>query len=118
LTILILSKATFARFDRDRGGTIDARELNEAVNSYGYNLTPQTLHTIVKRYASQTNAIVFDDFVALSIRLRGISAGFVHKMTFLLHACPFIKFYWRFLLSAAYNFFSFSIIILFCYYFS
>jgi Ca2+-binding EF-hand superfamily protein len=70
-------QTTFARFDRDRGGTIDARELNEAIHSYGYRLTPQTLNAVVKRYASRTNSIDFDDFVALSIRLRGISAGYV-----------------------------------------
>lgn len=70
-------KTTFQGFDRDRSGTVEGKELGDAIRSYGYNVSPQCLSIITKRYSKRsTGQVSFDDFVALSIRLRAISARF------------------------------------------
>jgi hypothetical protein len=48
-------QGTFARIDRDRSGTVNAKELNEAIRSYGYSLTPKALDVLVKRYSKRSN---------------------------------------------------------------
>lgn len=59
-------------FDRDRSGTVEPHELHQAIASFGYNLSPQALAIIVQRY-STNGRIGFDDFVALSVKLRAIT---------------------------------------------
>ncbi|XP_002741663.1 sorcin-like [Saccoglossus kowalevskii] len=69
-------KQTFINFDRDRSGTMDAQELAAVIRSFGYNLSPQAFQTILKRYSKAGGFITFDDFVALSVRLRALSDAF------------------------------------------
>ena len=40
----------FTRFDRDRSGSIDGRELTDALRSFGYNLSPVLLTSIEHKY--------------------------------------------------------------------
>lgn len=63
---------TFTQYDRDRSGTCEPHELHTAVASFGYNLSPQALNIIVKRY-SDSGRIGFDDFVGCNVRLRGLT---------------------------------------------
>ena len=36
----------YRHFDRDRSGSIDTNELNEALRQFGYNLSPQPLRLV------------------------------------------------------------------------
>ena len=59
-------------FDRDRSGTVEPHELHQAIVSFGYNLSPQALGTLVRRYSTD-GKIGFDDFVSCCIRLRTLT---------------------------------------------
>ena len=40
----------FRHFDRDRSGSIEGRELAEALRSFGYNLSPNLLTLVEHKY--------------------------------------------------------------------
>ena len=73
-------KASFVNFDRDRSGTVEPHELHQAITSFGYNLSPQALGTLVRRYSTD-GKIGFDDFVSCCIRLRTLTAQFQQRDT-------------------------------------
>lgn len=73
-------KNTFFQYDRDRSGTVEPHELHAAIASWGYNLTPQALNIIVKRY-SDSGRIKFDDFVSCAMRLRMLTDHFRRRDT-------------------------------------
>ncbi|KAF8901911.1 hypothetical protein CPB84DRAFT_1679308, partial [Gymnopilus junonius] len=75
----------FRHFDRDRSGTIDGNELREALGQFGYNLSPQLLTLLQKKYdaASQTvgrgvpaPGITFDRFVRACVVVKQLSESF------------------------------------------
>lgn len=66
---------TFHRFDRDRSGRINPVELSQAIQSYGYNISQAVGNTILKRY-SRHGLINFDDFIAVSVKVRALSEAF------------------------------------------
>lgn len=66
-------QTSFATFDRDRSGTIDPSELAQALRSFQYNLSPQVMGVLVRRY-SNDGRITFDAFVALCVRLRAYTS--------------------------------------------
>ncbi|XP_068615890.1 sorcin-like [Brachionichthys hirsutus] len=68
-------KSAFMAFDRDRSGTMEAAELQQAVATFGYNLSPQALGVVMKRY-STNGKVGFDDFMSCSIKLRGLTDHF------------------------------------------
>lgn len=75
-------KRNFQQNDQDRSGSIEARELDGAIKSLGYNLQPMTVGMLTKRYAKRaTGQITFDDFVGLCVRLRGVSEQFRRRDT-------------------------------------
>lgn len=73
-------KSVFASYDRDRSGTVEGVEMQQAVTSMGYNLSPQALNIIMKRY-SINNRITFDDFVSCCIKLRALTDQFQKRDT-------------------------------------
>jgi len=73
--VLQMWKTTFMQYDRDRSGSVEPHELHQAIQSFGYQLTPQALNIMVKRYAIN-NRILFDDFVACCVRLRALTDQF------------------------------------------
>lgn len=73
-------KTTFMNFDRDRSGTIEGHELHQAVTSFGYNLSPNALNVLLGRYG-ENGRVKFDDFVALCVRLRALTAQFQQRDT-------------------------------------
>ncbi|CAI5662046.1 sorcin [Oreochromis aureus] len=73
-------RGTFASFDRDQSGTIDGHELQQAINSMGYNLSPQAMNCIMKRY-SLNGRIPFDEFVSCAVRLRALTDHFRRRDT-------------------------------------
>ncbi|XP_041799361.1 sorcin-like isoform X1 [Chelmon rostratus] len=73
-------KSTFASYDRDRSGTVEGPELQHAITSMGYNLSPQAMNVIMKRN-STNGRIAFDDFMSVCIRLRALTDQFRRRDT-------------------------------------
>ncbi|XP_058504267.1 sorcin [Solea solea] len=73
-------KNTFASYDRDRSGTVEAQELQQALVTMGYNLSPNALNGIIRRY-SVSGRIPFDEFIGCSVRLRCMTDQFQRRDT-------------------------------------
>ncbi|KAM6958227.1 grancalcin [Tautogolabrus adspersus] len=73
-------KQNFMMFDRDRSGTVEPHEMNQAVSAMGYHVSPQSLNAIVKRY-SKGGRIFFDDYVACCVKLRTLTDNFRRRDT-------------------------------------
>ncbi|KAM6501052.1 hypothetical protein JOM56_004066 [Amanita muscaria] len=73
----------FAHFDRDRSGTIDEQEMRNALGQFGYNLSPQLMHLLQMKFASDlrttgraANGISFDRFVRACVVVKQITDSF------------------------------------------
>jgi Ca2+-binding EF-hand superfamily protein len=76
----------FRHFDQDRSGTIEQHELSNALRQFGYNLSPQLLGLLVKKYASVVATerpghgpppgITFDRFVRACICVKSMTESF------------------------------------------
>ncbi|KAF8078101.1 hypothetical protein FPV67DRAFT_1557515 [Lyophyllum atratum] len=73
----------FRHFDRDRSGSIEGRELAEALGSFGYNLSPPLLTLIEHKYASEPSVgygpppgITFDRFVRACVVVKTLTEAF------------------------------------------
>ncbi|PFH50069.1 hypothetical protein AMATHDRAFT_61829 [Amanita thiersii Skay4041] len=73
----------FRHFDRDKSGSIDGRELSEALLSFGYRLSPSLLTKIEHKYASGPVAgygpppgITFDRFVRACVTIKTLTDSF------------------------------------------
>lgn len=73
-------KNTFSSYDHDRSGNVEGHELQQAIGSMGYNLSPQALNCVMKRY-SLNGRIPFDEFVACCVRLRALTDQFRRRDT-------------------------------------
>nr|XP_033958168.1 sorcin-like [Pseudochaenichthys georgianus] len=73
-------KNTFASYDRDRSGTVEGHELQQAFSAMGYNLSPQAISIIMNRYSVQRR-IGFDDFMSCCIKLRTLTDHFQRRDT-------------------------------------
>jgi len=76
-------QSVFRHFDRDSSGTIEGRELSEALSSFGYNLSPQLLRLIEQKYASAPSngygpppGITFDRFVRACVVVKTLTEAF------------------------------------------
>jgi Ca2+-binding EF-hand superfamily protein len=45
-------QGVFLHFDRDRSGTIDGQELQQALNQFGFRLTPHLLSLLERKYGA------------------------------------------------------------------
>lgn len=45
-------QGVFLHFDRDRSGTIDGQELQQALNQFGFRLSPQLLNLLERKYGA------------------------------------------------------------------
>ncbi|XP_039593344.1 sorcin isoform X1 [Polypterus senegalus] len=68
-------RGNFMSMDKDRSGTVDAQEMQQAITLMGFRLSPQAMNIIVKRY-SLNGKIGFDDYMACCIRLRTLTDSF------------------------------------------
>ncbi|XP_068942318.1 sorcin isoform X3 [Petaurus breviceps papuanus] len=62
----------FISFDSDRSGTVDPQELQKALGTMGFRLSPQAVTSIAKRY-STNGKITFDDYIACCVKLRALT---------------------------------------------
>ncbi|XP_075884727.1 sorcin-like isoform X1 [Nelusetta ayraudi] len=73
-------KTTFSSYDQDRSGTVEGRELQMALTSMGFNLSPQAMNVVMRRY-SVGGRIAFDDFISACIKLRALTDQFRRRDT-------------------------------------
>ncbi|KAG8857116.1 hypothetical protein FRC20_000349 [Serendipita sp. 405] len=77
----------FRHFDRDRSGSIEGEELKAALSQFGYNLNPQLLQLLERKYASavpqhgaygqqRPPGITFDRFVRCCVVVRQLTESF------------------------------------------
>ncbi|EGN96075.1 hypothetical protein SERLA73DRAFT_185603 [Serpula lacrymans var. lacrymans S7.3] len=73
----------FKHFDRDQSGSIEGRELAEALQSFGYNLSPPLLTMLEHKYASGIASsygpppgITFDRFVRACVTVKTLTEAF------------------------------------------
>lgn len=77
----------YRHFDRDRSGTIDVRELRNALTQFGYNLTPHILNLLERKYGSGIGTsgsmgtgappgITFDRFVRACVVVKQLTEAF------------------------------------------
>jgi Ca2+-binding EF-hand superfamily protein len=73
----------FRHFDRDRSGSIEGRELSEALRSFGYSLSPQLLNLVENKYSSEPASgygpppgITFDRFVRACVVVKTLTESF------------------------------------------
>lgn len=70
-------QGVFRHFDRDRSGSIDGRELSQALTQFGFNLTPQLIHLVERKYASaEAQGITFDRFVRCCVVIKQLTESF------------------------------------------
>ncbi|CAH9070817.1 unnamed protein product [Cuscuta europaea] len=70
---------TFERFDRDRSGRIDGRELRDALYSLGYLVPPPVLQLLVSKYDGDSAGLDFDSFVECGMIFKGLTEKFKEK---------------------------------------
>jgi hypothetical protein len=75
VVLSVLLQQTFWNFDRDRSGTVEPNELQQALNAFGYRLSPQAFQILVARYGVNEK-IGFDDFISCCIKLRILTDQF------------------------------------------
>jgi len=92
-------QGVFKHFDKDRSGSIDGAELQAALKQFGYNLSPQLLNLVEKKYdmfkatsttaapavpgfggrpppAAQASGITFDRFVRACVVIKQLTEAF------------------------------------------
>ncbi|KPP72571.1 hypothetical protein Z043_108412 [Scleropages formosus] len=74
-SVLHAWKQHFLTIDRDHSGTVDLQEMQQAIGSMGYRLSPQTMNSMINRYSTQ-GKITFDDYVACCVKLRTLTELF------------------------------------------
>jgi len=68
---------TFRSFDRDNSGNIDFNELKQALTTFGYRLSDNSVQLFMKKYDRQGRGnIAFDDFIQLCITLQTLTDSF------------------------------------------
>ncbi|XP_054847119.1 sorcin isoform X2 [Eublepharis macularius] len=65
----------FMSVDADHSGTVDSQEMQKALASMGFRLSPQAINAITKRYSSH-GKITFDDYIACCVKLRALTDSF------------------------------------------
>ncbi|WVZ91678.1 hypothetical protein U9M48_037819, partial [Paspalum notatum var. saurae] len=77
-------RGIFDRYDRDRSGKIDSRELTEALRSIGYAVPPSVIELLIANYNNgvpRNGALDFDNFVECGMIVKGLTEKFKEKDT-------------------------------------
>ncbi|XP_063680006.1 programmed cell death protein 6-like isoform X1 [Bolinopsis microptera] len=73
---------TFRYYDRDNSGSIDQNELQTAIASFGFSLSPKFYRLVVRKFDRDGNQrITFDDFIQCLVIIQTLSAAFQRKDT-------------------------------------
>jgi len=67
----------FKAFDKDKSGTISLTELQEALTTFGYSLSPEVYRLILRKFdRTGKQAVCFDDFIQCCLVLQGVTDMF------------------------------------------
>jgi Ca2+-binding EF-hand superfamily protein len=67
----------FDRFDKDKSGTIDASELQQALSSFGFRLSLEFCSLCTRVFdRGDSRSMKFDDFIQCCVMLRSLTEGF------------------------------------------
>jgi len=67
----------FKSFDQDGSGSIDRNELQTALTSFGYRMSPTTVDMMVKKFDRLgRGTIAFDDFIQCCVVLHTLTSSF------------------------------------------
>jgi len=67
----------FRSFDRDNSGFIDAGELTQAFQTFGFRLSPQVIDLLIIKFdRHKNNLLAFDDFIQCCIVLNAFTDAF------------------------------------------
>lgn len=76
-------QGVFKHFDRDRSGSIDGQELQQALRQFGFNLSPPMIDLVQRKYASAPSVpgrpppgISFDRFVRACVVVKQLTETF------------------------------------------
>ncbi|KAL3316947.1 Programmed cell death protein 6 [Cichlidogyrus casuarinus] len=70
-------KNCFMQIDRDNSRSIDSNEFAVALQMMGYNLSPQFVQMLIKRFdRTRSSKIAFDDFIFACICLQMLTGSF------------------------------------------
>ncbi len=70
-------KGTFDRYDKDRSGNVDSRELFTAYNEMGFRVTANFCQLVVTRFDRLARrSLKFDDFIQSCVMLRALTDNF------------------------------------------
>lgn len=70
-------KSCFDRFDKDKSGNIDAGELQQALQSFGYRLSMDFCNLCTRVFdRADKRSMKFDDFIQCCVMLRSLTEGF------------------------------------------
>ncbi|XP_021741065.1 probable calcium-binding protein CML49 [Chenopodium quinoa] len=94
-------RAMFQRFDRDRNGSIDSSEMNQAMSSLGYCVSPIIVNLLVAKFSKSGRcSLQYDAFIECCLTIKGLTETFNAKAVcgkatfcyeeFLLNVLPFI----------------------------
>lgn len=73
---------TFRYYDRDNSGSIDQNELQTAIASFGFSLSPKFYTLVIRKFDRDgTQRITFDDFIQCLVIIQTLSAAFQRKDT-------------------------------------
>lgn len=67
----------FKAFDKDKSGTISLTELEAALTSFGYGLSPSVYRLLIRKFdRSGQQAVAFDDFIQCCLVMQGVTDMF------------------------------------------
>ncbi|KAF6770671.1 hypothetical protein AHF37_10014 [Paragonimus kellicotti] len=70
--------ACFRQYDTDRSGTISAQELQTALTSFGFRLSPQFINMLIRKFdRTRRGQIAFDDFMLACVCLQNLTNAFM-----------------------------------------
>lgn len=70
--------ACFKQYDRDGSGTICSQELQHALCSFGFRLSPQFISLMVRKFdRTRRGQIAFDDFMLACVCLQNLTNAFM-----------------------------------------
>ncbi|KAK4468727.1 hypothetical protein MN116_007904 [Schistosoma mekongi] len=71
-------QTSFRKFDRDNSGSVGQNELNSALSSLGYSLSPQFVSLMINHFdRNRRGSIEFDDFIYAYVCLQAL---IIHSM--------------------------------------
>lgn len=67
----------FKAFDKDKSGTINLQELEQALTTFGYNLSPEVYRLLLRKFdRTERQEVCFDDFIQCCLVLQGVTDMF------------------------------------------